>query len=48
MLLLVRIGRWELCLERKGDPEPVPSDTPPPMEVWTPEYVGFLPPQEEQ
>lgn len=47
MLILVRIGRWELTIERRTPeppPDPMPEDMPTPMEVWTPDHVGFLPP----
>lgn len=49
MLLLVRVGRWEMCIERKppesepDEPEPTPVDVPQPMQVYAPDYVGFVP-----
>lgn len=50
MLILLRIGRWELSIERRTpEPEgdPVPDNHPQPMQVWTPDFVGFLPPEVE-
>lgn len=48
MLILLRLGRWELSISREdrdpGGTTPAPVDAPQPMEVWTPEHVGFLPP----
>ena len=51
MLLLVRLGRWELQLHNERDDQPAEdvgtvTDMPQPMAVWAP-TVGFLPPGAE-
>ena len=50
MLLHLRVGRWELTVhnEPSTEADPVPDDHPQPMQVWTPDYVGFLPPEREE
>lgn len=51
MLIRVELGRWTLHLELgRTDPdptEPAPDTAPYPMQVYAPEYVGFLPPNLE-
>lgn len=49
MLIRVELGTWTLHLEvGRTDPpttEPAPDTAPYPMQVYAPEYVGFLPPR---
>lgn len=52
MLLLIELGRWEFKIERHRnveDPAPEGAEyVPTPMQVHTPDYVGFLPTQYEE
>lgn len=50
MLLHLRVGRWEMTIHNEStttEADPVPDDHPQPMQVWTPDHVGFLPPERE-
>jgi len=52
MLILVRLGRWEFSIQRGDREEPqqpeYATDHPPPLEVWTPDTVGFIHPDDRE